>query len=255
MISTFFTTVFFQPLYNLLVILYVIIPDFGIVVVLITLIIRLALLPIVRKSIESQKTMQEIQPELKKLQNKYKNDKALQGQKVLEFYKEKKINPASGCLPLVVQLAFLITLYRVFILALNATPEGIEKAKGLLYSFTKDPGLFDPITLGFFDLSNPSIPLTIVAAGLQFIQTKMMMRNQKAKQAKSKEVVEKKDTEEPDFSTIVQNQMLYVGPVMTLVIGFRFPSGLLLYWTVTTIFMIVQQWFVLNEDKKETKKV
>ena len=174
MIKTIFTAIIFQPLYNALIALYVLFPDFGVAIVILTIIIRALLIPLSKKSIESQKKMQEIQPEIKKIQEKYKHDKQVQGQKIMGFYKEKKINPASGCLPMIIQLIFLIALYRVFMLGLNA-----QEASDLLYSFAKNPGALNHISLGILDLSRPHIPLAIVAAGLQFIQGKMMMRQKK----------------------------------------------------------------------------
>ena len=241
-LKTVFSAIVFQPLYNALIILYVIIPDLGVTIIILTIIIRFLLMPLSKKSIDSQKKMQEIQPELKKLQEKYKHDKALQGQKVMEFYKEKKINPASGCLPMVIQLIFLIALYRVFMLGL-----GPEASTELLYGFVKNPGQLNPIAFGFFDLSVRNIPLAIIAAILQFFQAKMMLKKQQKDKTKKK-----KDDNEPDFSSMVQQQLVYMGPVITLIIGLQFPSGLILYWTVTTIFMIIQQYFVLNEDKRKS---
>jgi YidC/Oxa1 family membrane protein insertase len=188
-----FATLIFNPLYNALVLLFLFIPDLGVAIVLLTVAIRFALLPIARKSIESQKAMQEIQPEIKEIQNKYKNDKQLQGQKMMELYKEKKINPASGCLPLVVQLVFLIALYRVFMIVIGKPAD-----EQILYSFVQNPGMLDPISLGFFDLSEPNIPLAVIAAGLQFVQSKMLIKKQPVKkQEKSKK------TDEPDFSSIM----------------------------------------------------
>lgn len=242
-ITTFFNTVIFQPLYNALIALYVLIPDFGFAIIALTIFIRLLLIPLSRKSIESQKKMQEIQPELKRIQEKYKNDKQVQGQKIMEMYKEKKINPASGCLPLIIQLIFLIALYRVFMLGLDT-----NGASDLLYSFAKNPGPLNPVSLGFFDLSKTNIPMAVVAAALQFVQGKMMLKQQNDKKTEK----EKKEQEgkDPDFSTMLQQQMVYMGPIITLVIGFQFPSGLILYWIVTTIFMIIQQYYLLKKDQK-----
>ncbi|MEA2007262.1 MAG: YidC/Oxa1 family membrane protein insertase [Patescibacteria group bacterium] len=243
-IKTTFTAIVFQPLYNALVALYVIIPDLGVAIVLLTIAIRFLLLPTSKKSIESQKKMQEVQPEIKKIQAKYKNDKQLQGQKVMAFYKKKKINPASGCLPLIIQLIFLIALYRVFLLALD--PNGTTD---LLYSFAKDPETLNPISLGILDLSKPHIPLAIIAAALQFVQGKMMIFNNKKKQGEEKKSKSDEKKDEPDFSTMLQQQMIYMGPIITLIIGVRFPSGLILYWAITTIFMIIQQYMILKKDK------
>lgn len=253
-IKSIFSVLIFQPLYNALIILYVIIPDLGIAIILLTIIIRLILIPVSKKSIDSQKKMQDIQPELKKIQAKYKHDKALQGQKVMAFYKEKKINPAGGCLPMVIQLIFLIALYQVFILCL-----GDKASVELLYEFVKNPGTLDPIAFGFFDLSKPNIPLAIVAAALQFVQAKMMLSKQtkEKKKGEDKNKTDKKNgdkDQEPDFGSMIQQQLVYMGPVITIVIGIQFPSGLILYWTVTTLFMIIQQYFILYKEKGVDKK-
>ena len=251
-IKTFFSAIIFQPLYNALIVLYVMVPDLGVAIILLTVIIRFLLMPLSKKSIASQKKMQEIQPQLKALQKKYKDDKTMQGQKVMEFYKEKKINPASGCLPMIVQLIFLIALYRVFMLGLDP-----EASTELLYNFVKNPGQLNTIAFGFFDLSVPNIPLALVAAALQFYQAKMMMAKQE-KEKKARDEKEKKNgndkEDEPDFGMMVQKQLVYMGPVITIIIGIQFPAGLILYWTVTTIFMIIQQYFVLNEDEKKEDK-
>jgi len=243
-ITHLFTLFIYQPLYNGLIEIYNIIPDLGWAIIILTIIIRVLLLPLSKKSIESQKKMQEIQPELKKIQKKYKDDKQEQGKKVMEFYKKNKINPASGCLPLIIQLIILIGLYRVFMagVAFNGETE-------LLYSFIQNPGEINPIAFGFLDMTARSIPLAIVAAALQFWQTKMMLGKKKEEEAKNP--VKKEKGKEPDFSSIMQQQMLYVMPGVTFFIGLTFPAALPLYWIVTTIFMIVQQHVILNKEKKD----
>ncbi len=238
-IKNFFTVILFQPLYNALIILYLLWPDMGVAIILLTVIIRLLLLPMSRKSIESQKKMQEIQPQLKKIQAKYKHDRQLQSQKVMGFYKQNKINPAAGCLPLIVQLIILIALYRVFLLGVDH-----QVSQELLYGFVPIPESVSPIGFSFLDLSIPSIPLAIIAAVLQFIQGKMMM----LKSNLQKKEVKDKKKDEPDFSTMMQQQMIYMGPIITLIIGIKFPSGLLVYWVTTTIFMIVQQYFIIKKE-------
>jgi YidC/Oxa1 family membrane protein insertase len=248
-IKSLFSTLIFQPLYNLLIVLYVIIPDLGVAIIILTIIIRILLIPLSRKSIESQKKMQEIQPELKKIQEKYKHDKQLQGKKVMEFYKEKKINPAGGCLPMIIQLIFLITLYRVFMLGLN-TPE----VSDLVYSFIKNPGQLNPIAFGFLDLAKPSIFLAVITALAQYWQGKMMLaRKEEDKKLMPAKKKEKKEDDAPDFGAMMQQQMVYMGPILTLVIGMKFASGLILYWLVTTVFMAIQQWFIIQKDKKILK--
>jgi len=237
-IKGFFTLIIYQPLYNALIAIYNIIPDLGITIIILTLIIRLLLNPVAKKSIESQKKLQEIQPEVKKVQEKYKNDKQKQGQAIMELYKKNNVNPTSGCLPLIIQLIFLIALYRVFMAGLSSNGDG-----SLLYSFISNPGTLNPIAFGFLDITKPNFVLAVVAAILQFFQTRMMM-------ATNKKPKNEQTDKEPDFSTLFQQQMMYAGPIITLIIGIQFPSGLILYWAVTTLYMIVQQYFVFKKEKK-----
>jgi YidC/Oxa1 family membrane protein insertase len=241
-IGDLFNLFIYQPLYNALIGLYNVIPDLGLAIIILTVIIRVALLPLSKKSIESQKKMQEVQPELKKIQEKYKNDRTMQSQKLMEFYREKKINPASGCMPLIIQLVVLIALYRVFVAGIN-----FDGHSEMLYSFIKNPGTINPMSLGFLDMSKRNMFLAVVAAGLQFWQTRMIMSKKEKEKPNNKQSDPQK---EPDFATIMQQQMLFVGPLLTLIIGFQFPAGLPLYWVITTLFMIGQQYLILKKDKQ-----
>jgi len=234
--------IIYQPLYNALIGLYDIIPDLGISIIILTVLIRVALLPVARKSIQSQKKMQELQPEIKKIQKKYKDDKQKQGKLIMDLYKKNGTNPASGCLPMIVQIVVLIALYRVLMAGIS-----FDGQNNLLYSFIKNPKEINPLAFGFFDLSKPNLILALAAAVFQFWQSKMMM----AKKNKGEKVEKKKEEQETDFSTIMQQQMLYMGPLLTLLIGTRLPSGLLLYWVISTLFMIGQQYFILEDKSKK----
>jgi len=233
-----FHSIIYQPIYNALIFLYNIVPghDLGVAIILLTIIIRVILYPLAKKQIESQKKMQEIQPEIKKLQEKYKGDKEKQGKELMRFYKEKKVNPASGCLPLVVQIIFIIALYQALVAGIN-----FSECKGL-YSFVACPATIKTGFLGILDLAKPSIVLAILTAAAQFVQTKMMMGTIKSAPTSGK----------GDFAQTMNKQMLYLGPLLTLFIGARFPAGLPLYWLVMTLFMIAQQYWVMgHETKKE----
>ncbi|MFZ2193846.1 MAG: YidC/Oxa1 family membrane protein insertase [Candidatus Moraniibacteriota bacterium] len=239
----------YRPIYNLLIFLYNVIPlhDFGIAIILVTIIIKFFLIPLSRKQIESQKKMQELQPKLKAIQDKYKKDKEQQTKAVMAFYKENKANPFSGCLPLIFQMVFLIAIYRVLY---NISQNDLMVNGSDLYSFIYNPGQINRLFLNIMDLSsmgvdfkniNPSniahIIVVIAAAGAQYFQTKLLMATAK----KDVAVVDKKDNKEPDFAQIMSKQMLYLAPAMTLFIGIKFSAGLALYWLVSTLFMIVQQ--------------
>src|SRR5690606_2645601 len=136
------------------------------------------------KQIESQRKMQELQPKIKEIQKKYKNDKEKQSRALMEFYKENKTNPLSGCLPMVVQLIFLIAIYRVLF---NISQSGLVINGSGLYSFIQNPGKVNDVFLGIINLSStlnikslslvnlPHLLLVFGAAASQFYQSKMLI--------------------------------------------------------------------------------
>jgi YidC/Oxa1 family membrane protein insertase len=239
-----FHTLIYQPLYNILIFLYNIVPgaDFGISIILITLILRLALMPIYKKQIESQQKLQEMQPKIKELQNKYKDDKERQTKELMQFYKDNKTNPFSGCLPLIIQLIFLIGIYRILI---TISENGLVVDPKELYSFVSNPGNINQMFIGFFDLTKASPLFAILAAIAQYFQTKMLMQKQPAKTTTPSE------NGMPDISQIMGKQMLYLGPLLTLFIGIKFPAGLSLYWLASTLFMLIQQIYMEKGKKKQ----
>ncbi len=241
-----FHTLVYQPLYNLLIFLYNIVPgkDFGISIILITIVLRTILIPLYKKQIESQQKMQELQPKIKALQEKTKHDKELQTKQLMQLYKENKTNPFSGCLPLIVQLVFLIAIYQVLI---KISENGLVVDTTQLYSFVSDPGKINQFFISLVDLTKPSIAIAFLAAIAQYFQTKMLMAKQPA-------VVKKETKDEmPDIAQMMSKQMLYLGPFLTLFIGIKFPAGLSLYWLAGTLFMLVQQ--IVIEKKAENKKI
>ncbi len=238
----------YQPIYNLLVFLYDIIPggDFGIAIILATVLLKAALFPLSQKQIESQKKMQEIQPKIKEIQKKYRGDREKQSRAMMEFYRENKINPFSGCLPLILQLVVLIAIYRVLF---NISNAGFVISSENLYGFISNPGDIHRLFLGILDLSKPSILLAIATAFAQYYQMKMIMDQRKEEKAPEKSTSSKRAVqEEPDFNQIMTKQMLYIGPGLTLFFGITFPSGLALYWLVSTLFMIAQQQYLLKKN-------
>lgn len=253
--SFLFNELIYQPIYNFLIFVYNIIPlhDFGVAIILVTIIIKAVLIPLSRKQIESQKKMQEMQPRIKELQEKHKGDKEKQSRALMEFYKENKVNPFSGCLPLIVQLIVLIAIYRVLF---NISQNNLMADGSLLYSFVQDPGQINRMFLNIIDLSAvlklgslaltdiPQIILIVAAALLQYVQSKMLM---------AKQVFKPKKDGQPDFSQMMTKQMLYMGPLLTLFIGVKFPAGLALYWLVSTLFMIIQQRYIIRKED-EIKK-
>ncbi len=238
---SFFHTIIYQPLYNILILLYDIVPgkDFGIAIILITVLLRTLLIPMYRKQIESQQKLQELQPKIKALQEKTKDNKEQQTKQLMELYKEHKTNPFSGCLPLVVQLVFLIAIYRVLI---TISASGLAVDPSQLYSFVPNPGKINQFFIALVDLTKPSIVIAALAALAQYFQTKMLMASQPQAQ--------KAAADKPDMAQMMSKQMLYLGPFLTLFIGIKFPAGLSLYWLAGTLFMLLQQ---ISIQKKSTR--
>ncbi len=219
--------ILYQPIFNLSIGFYDVFHDFGLVVLALTLLVRGALWPLTHKTLANQKAMLEIQPKLKEVQAKYKDNKEEQAKAMMALYKEHKVSPLTSCLPLLIQLPLFIALYRVLSAGLKS--QGFAD----LYSFVPNPGTISTLSLHFLDISKPSIVIAILAAAAQFWQAKMMQRKDVA--------VHSKESQDEDTMAIMNKQMLYMMPAMTLFIGWRLPAGLTLYWLFTNLAMVLQQ--------------
>lgn len=254
-LSFLYTEVIYRPLFNLLVFLYDIIPgnDIGIAIILLTILVRLALYKVNGQAIKKQREMQEIQPEIREVQKKYKDNKEKQAQELMALYQKHKINPFSGCLPLLIQFPIIIALYHVFLNGFK------DESLNLLYTFVPNPGHLESISFGgVIDLSVSSIYLALLASGLQYYQTKTLMdvSKKKASEKEAEKSGEEMTPEEKmqEFSQSLAKNMMYIMPVVTLLFAMNLPSGLALYWSVTTLFAIVQQYLIIKKRKAETKE-
>lgn len=229
-----YTAIFYQPIFNLFVGLYNVIPghDAGLVIIAITLIVRLVLYPFYRKQVMAQKDMQELQPKLAALKAQHADNKEAQAKAMMELYKEHKVNPFSSCLPVLIQLPIFIAVYQVL-------RDGLTKPESLnlLYGFVSRPELIDPHFLSLLDLSKPNAILAVLAGAAQFWQGKMLFSKRPDPALRGKKGVKDEDT-----MAMMNKQMMYLMPVMITFIGFSLPSGLALYWFISTAFMIVQQY-------------
>lgn len=232
-LTTAFNLILYQPLLNALVLLYIYLPghDFGIAIIILTILIKFLFYPLGKKSIKSQKALSELQPKIKEIQEKYKQDKEKQAKEIMALYKKEKISPFSGCLPLLIQLPVLLALYRVFW-------NGFQPAQiSLLYNFIIIPGAIDPTLFGIINLSQPNFIIALLNGVLQFIQIKMI--SPKFKNAQK---------QDPSFSNQMQKQMQYFMPIFIVLILFRLPSALGLYFLTSTFFTIIQQYVILKHN-------
>jgi len=231
LIITIFNEALVRPLFNLLVWTNNITPghDFGISIILVTVFLRVLLYPLSDKALKSQKALQELQPKIKALQKKFK-EKEEQAKAMMAFYKENKVSPFSGCLPLLIQLPLLIGLYRVFLTGLE--PESL----GTLYSFVQNPGALNPMFVGLVNLAEPSRILAVLAGLAQYLQAKSAFQRSDGGSSASS----------GDFAQSMQKSMIYMMPLFMIFIAWNLPAGLALYWVVTMLFSLGQQ-IVVNK--------
>lgn len=278
--------------------------NYGLAIIFFTIIVRMILLPLTIKQYKSTAKMQEIQPLITDIQNRYKNDKEKLNQELMKVYQENNANPAGGCLPLLIQFPIIITLYWVVVQPLkfmllksadqiDALAEFVQKAQNLatpllknqreimiLSYFDKHRDALSQVNglLGENELINfnnflglhlgetatykidklfgpeayiyiPLFILVVISVVTMFISTKISMpKPQNDKKGSSQQA-----------AAGMSNSMMYVGPIMTALISFSIPSGVVLYWTVGYIVQLFQQLyinkFILKKyDKPEDKK-
>ncbi len=228
-----FNIVLYQPLLNLLVFIYNIIPghDLGLAIIILTIIIRLILWPLSQQAVRSQKALQDIQPKIKALQEKYRNDKQKLAQVMVQVYRENKVNPFSSFLILLIQLPILIAVYQVF-------QSGLSGGHLPLYSFVYNPGTLNPYFLNFFNLAKANVVLAVLAGVFQYWQTKML-----AIKLPPNKISKIADAKDESVLAIMNRQMNFLMPIFTIFIGLTLPSGIMLYWLVGLILTIIQQKF------------
>ena len=224
-----------RPLFNALVLLYqsVAFHDLGIAIILLTVVIRFILYPLFYKSFRQQTLMQKIQPEMKRIQDTHRGNKERQAQALMELYRTHKVNPFSGIFTLIIQLIILIPLYRVFFNGFSA------EALVDLYPFISSPTDVNTYFLGLINLAEPNILIVGLAAISQYFQAKLSL---------PKTAPGAKEGETPTAK--LGRQMVYLGPILTIVIFYRYPAAISLYWLATSLFSIVQQIFI-NRSHKE----
>jgi YidC/Oxa1 family membrane protein insertase len=238
-----YNTILYQPLFNILIYFYNIVPikDIGFSIILITIFIRVVLYPLSKSSIQSQKKLQELKPQIDELKATHKDNKEAFGKATMELYKKEKINPASSCLPLLIQLPILIAVYQVFRTGLS------NGSFDLLYSFVSHPGTINNMFLGIINLAEPNYILAILAGIGQYIQSKMIL-NVKGPKDGSK-------NKKGDMADAMGKQMMYMMPLFTVFIGMSLPSGLALYWLISIVLTVLQQYIIFSKKSPKVEVV
>jgi len=244
MIRDLFYTILFEPLYNGLIFLISIVPyaDVGIAVILLTVIVKIILLPLSIKAVKTQVLVKELDPELQGIREKYKNNKQEQAQKTMALYREKGINPFSSFLLLLIQIPIILALYWVFFR--GGLPLINEE---FLYSFVSVPDMVNMEFLGLIEVSGRSIFLALLAGITQFFQVRLTLPKMKPRK--------ENPTFKEDLARSFQMQMKYVLPVIVVVISYTISAAVALYWATSNIFAIGQELLIIRRIRKSLASV
>lgn len=199
-----FFSILARPLFWLMKLFYSIIPNYGVVIILLTIIVRIPFIPIINKGQRSMKKLQDIQPRMAEIREKYKSDPQRMQKELMELYKKHKVNPMGGCLPLLLQIPVFFALYKVLMIA-------IELRESPFIFWIKDLSVKDPYYI-----------LPIIMGATMVIQQKMT----------------------PSTMDPTQQKIMMIMPVVFTFMFLTFPSGLVLYWLVNNILGIAQQWYM-----------
>lgn len=201
---------------HVLRIIFELVQNYGLSIILFTIVVKVLLLPLTIKQTKSTKAMQDIQPKIQEIQTKYKDKPEKQQQEIMKIYTEAKINPLAGCLPLLIQMPILIALFSVL-------------REPVTYGVFVDQAQFTTAARGFLwiqDLTKPDVILAVLSGATTFLMQTLMMP---------------KDQQQGSMKI-----MTYVMSAMMLFWGFSFPAGLTLYWTVGNVFAIGQHYLIMN---------
>lgn len=254
-----FNLILVNPIVNILVAFYQLlfflhIPyALGFSIIFLTVFIRVLLYPLTTAQLKSSKKMQDLAPHLSRIKERHKGDNKRLQQETMRLYKEHGVNPAAGCLPILIQLPIIWALYSVFqkIVGLDSTTV-VSEVNKIIYplDFLRLSAPWDQHFFGIPLGQNPSqlisiMPLIVLVPLLtgffQFVQSKMLFTGQSQNSIANKTKGGKKQS---DFSSAFQTQSLYIFPVMIGVFSYTFPIGLSLYWNTFTIFGILQQYHI-----------
>ncbi len=240
MIGKIFHFIFYQPLYNALVFLVGIVPfnDIGIAIIVLTAIVWLILFPFTHRSAIARRKMKEIEPEIRKIKEKFKDNSQEQAKRTMALYRQHGVSPFSGFFMILIQFPVLFAIYRLF-------SGGLKFNSANLYFFVSLPLFFRIEFLGLIDLSQKSYVLAGLAAITQFFQIRLSLPDIKKTDGNSMG---------SSFARSMNIQFRYIMPVFIFFIALKFSSALALYWTAMNVFAILHEAIVAHKAKKASEK-
>lgn len=267
-----FTTLIIQPIFNLLVIIYALLPghNFGMAIIIFTILIRLILWPLVKKQLTHAKAMRELQPELKKIKAAAGGNRQKESQLTMELYKERGVNPFASIGILLVQLPILIGLYSSVTRIVKDPHQIVTFSYPFVHNLSwiqtleQDISKFDDSLFGFINLGQkafsqhgiyvPALILVALSALAQYFQSKQLLPQDKESRSLRKILSEAgrgKQADQSEVSAALTRNMTFLIPVFVFLFGLSFPAALPLYWLTSSVVAYIQQARVLREDAAE----
>lgn len=271
-----FETLIVQPIFNILIGIYSALPghDFGISLIIFTVLIRFALWPLVVRQLHQVKQMRKLQPQLKRIKKETKGNRQLESMRMLELYKEHDVRPFRSILTLLIQLPIFIALYQVIQIftthreRIEEFTYGFMKNIGPINELIAHPESFNEKLFGIVDLTAHAIGgpgginiflilLAILAAGSQYFISKQTNPNATTKRFRDvmAEAAEGKQADQAELNAVMMNKMTKILPFFMLFIMLGLPGALALYYATSNLFAAVQQHFILKRDAEEMDKI
>ncbi len=272
-----FTTLIVQPIFNLLVLIYALLPghNFGLAIILFTILIRLLMWPLVKKQLHHAKAMRELQPELRRIKKEAKGNRQQESLMVMALYKERQINPFASIGLALVQIPIFLALYSGINRIVNDPQQVVDFAYGFirglggLSEIAADIGKFDATLFGVVDLTKsalgqggaiywPAMAIVIASAVIQYYQSKQLLPSDKEGRSLRrilKEAGSGKQADQAEVNAAVGRSTRFFLPAMIFIISVNIASAVALYWLVSGLVALVQQNRVLKQDETELEKV
>ena len=265
-----------QPIFNLLMLLYAVVPggDFGVAIIIFTIIVRFALYPLTRSMLHQSRAMRKLQPQLQSIKKKAGKNKQLAAMQQMELYKKNGVKPFRSIGILLIQLPIFIALF--WVIQIFTTQR--ERIEALTYNFLEgwepikhiinDPASFNEKLFGVIDLTKPAIHsggvelflvlLALIAGVTQYIMSKQTMPQQESKRRLRDimaEAAEGKEADQAEMNAIVMQKMMKVLPIFMFFIMISVPGALALYYAVSNIVAVGQQHYLLRQDEEELREI
>ncbi len=272
-----FNSLIVQPIFNILVLIYSVVPyaDFGIALIIFTVLVRFLMYPLVKKQLHQSRAMQKMQPELKRIQAEYKDDRQAQGVAMMELYKKHNISPWRSIVILIIQIPIFLALFTVIQIFAQHRDQigqwtyGFLKGLPAIHSLIQSPNNFNHTAFGFIDLTKTSVtagqiywPLMIIAvigAVTQYFMSRQIMPKTAATKRTFRQIMEDaasgKQQNQSDVNQVVSSNMMKFMPIMMFFIMISLPGALALYYVISNLVAVGQQWYILREDEEEMEEI